>query len=147
MPQLDISTYTPQIFWLIIIFSIMFGVFIGVFLPKLSSIFQKRFDSAKHADQQIQNLSEATAQLQKPYDEKKEIALKDAQNYIDEALASIRENHENQLQSLEQDIQQELKLLQKSYKQQHADFDETYKDIINESVIQILNKLGVKNGR
>ena len=58
-----------------------------------------------------------------------------------------RENHENQLQSLEQDIQQELKLLQKSYKQQHADFDETYKDIINESVIQILNKLGVKNGR
>ena len=147
MPQLDISTYTPQIFWLIIIFSIMFGVFIGVFLPKLSSIFQKRFDSAKHADQQIQNLSEATAQLQKTYDEKKEIALKDPQNYIDEALASIRENHENQLQSLEQDIQQELKLLQKSYKQQHADFDETYKDIINESVIQILNKLGVKNGR
>lgn len=147
MPQLDISTYTPQIFWLIIIFSIMFGVFIGVFLPKLSNIFQRRFDLKKHAEQQIQNLSEATAQLQKTYDEKKEIALKDAQNYIDEALSSIRENHENQLQSLEQDIQQELKLLQKSYKQQHADFDETYKDIINESVIQILNKLGVKNGR
>ena len=147
MPQLDISTYTPQIFWLIIIFSIMFGVFIGVFLPKLSSIFQKRFDSEKHAEQQIQNLSEATAQLQKAYDEKKEIALKDAQNYIDEALSSIRENHENQLQSLEQDIQQDLKSLQKSYKQQYADFDETYKDIINESVIQILNKLGVKNGR
>ncbi len=125
----------------------MFGVFIGVFLPKLSNIFQKRFDSAKHADQQIQNLSEATAQLQKTYSEKKEIALADAQNYIDEALASIRETHENHLQSLEKDIQQELKLLQNNYKQQHVDFDETYRDIINESVTQILNKLGMKNGR
>lgn len=147
MPQLDISTYTSQIFWLIIIFSIMFGVFIGVFLPKLSSIFQKRFDATKQADHQIQILSETTMQLQKSYDQKKEIALTDTQNYIDESLEKIRESQENRLQSLEREIQQELKSLRGSYKQQHIDFEETYKDIVDEAVTQILTKLGMKNGR
>lgn len=145
MPQLDISTYTPQIFWLIIIFSIMFGIFLGIILPKLSIIFQKRFDAAKQTDQQIQNLSEVTLQLQKTYDEQKEIAIKDTQLYIDQTLATIREIHENRLQSLEKEIQQELGSLQDTYKQQHKNFDETYKDIINEAVSQVLTKLGLKN--
>ncbi len=145
MPQLDISTYTSQIFWLIIIFSIMFGVFLGVFLPRLSRIFQKRFDAEKQANQQIQNLSETTLQLQTDYDKQKEIAIKDVQYYIDETLATIRETHENRLQNLEREIQQELQYLQSTHKQQFKDFDETYKDIINEAVSEILVKLGMKN--
>lgn len=147
MPQLDISTYTPQIFWLVIIFSIMFGVFLGVFLPKLSSIFQKRFDAIKHANQQIQSLSDTTLQVQKTYDEQKEIAVMDTQHYINETLAKIRDTHENRLQSLEKEIQQELQYLQRTHMQQFKDFDETYKDIINEAVSQILLKLGMKNER
>ncbi len=147
MPQLDISTYIPQIFWLIIIFSVMFGIFIGVFLPRLSSIFQKRFDAAKQADHKIQSLAETTKQLQQTYDEQKEAAIKDSQGHLDVALASIREAQENRLQSLEREIQQELNRLQGSYTQQSNDFDENYKDIINEAVVQTLTKLGMKNGR
>ncbi len=147
MPQLDISTYIPQVFWLIIIFSIMFGIFVGVFLPKVSSIFQKRFEATRQADHKIQNLSEATKLLQETYEEKKEAAVKDTQDHIDAALASIRETHENRLQSLEREIQQELNRLQSSHTQQYTDFEENYKSIINEAVTQTLTKLGMKNGR
>ena len=147
MPQLDVSTYIPQVFWLIILFSVMFGIFIGVFLPKISSIFQKRFENTRQADHKIQHLSEATKQIQKDYEDKKEAAVQDTQNHIDSTLASIRETHENRFQSLEKEIQQELNLLQNSYNQQYADFEENYKGIINEAVTQTLAKLGMKNGR
>jgi len=145
MPQLDTSTYSSQIFWLIIVFSTMFGIFLGVILPKLSSIFQKRFDTEKNADQQIQALSEVTLQLQKTYDDQKEISKKEMQLYIDESLAAIRDIHENRLQSLEKEIQQELHSLQDNNKHQYENFDETYKDIIDEAVSQIIKKLGIKN--
>jgi F-type H+-transporting ATPase subunit b len=147
MPQLDVSTYIPQVFWLIIIFSGMFGIFIGIFLPKISNIFQKRFESTRQADHKIQNLSEATRQLQKEYEEKKETAIRDTQDHIDAVLASIRETHESRLQSLEKEIQQELSSIQNNHLQQYANFEENYRSVINEAVTQTLAKLGMKNGR
>ncbi len=106
MPQLDTSTYSSQIFWLIIVFSTMFGIFLGVILPKLSNIFQKRINTEKNADQQIQSLSEVILQLQKTYDDQKETSKKEMQFYIEESLAAIRSINENRLQSLEKEIQQ-----------------------------------------
>lgn len=144
MPQLDISTYTPQIFWLLIIFAIMFGVFLGLILPKLSSIFQKRFDTLSHADQQIGKLNETALQLQKTYEEQREAAIRESQLYIDQNLAAVRETYENKLQSLEKEIQQELHHLQHTHQQQQSDFDDTYKEIINEAVSKLLEKLGTK---
>lgn len=147
MPQLDVSTYIPQVFWLIIIFSVMFGIFIGIFLPKISNIFQKRFENTSQADRKIQSLLEATRQLQKEYEDKKESAVKDTQDRIDAVLASIRETHENRLQSLEREIQQELNSIQNNHIQQYVDFEENYRGVINEAVTQTLAKLGMKNGR
>ena len=147
MPQLDVSTYLPQVFWLVIIFSIMFGVFVGVFLPKVSGIFQKRFEVTRQADHKIQRLSEVTKHLQKDYEDKKAAAEKETQDYIDTALTNIRETQENRLQSLEKEIQQELHRLQSSHAQQYVDFEESYKGIISEAVRQTLTKLGMTNGR
>jgi F-type H+-transporting ATPase subunit b len=147
MPQLDISTYAPQVFWLIIIFSIMLGTFIGVFLPKLSKIFQKRFDQKKHADSEIESLIQATKSLQESYDEKKEAAIKSSHEYLENSLLAINEAHEKRFNSLEKEIQHEMTRLQSTYEQQINNFDENYKDIINEAVDQILYKLGINNGR
>lgn len=144
MPQLDISTYTPQIFWLLIIFSIMFGVFLGLILPKLSRIFQKRFDRLNQADQQIKELEEEAFQLQKTYEEQKRIAIQESQIYIEDALATIRNSHENKLKILEKEMQQELEYLQQTHKQQQLEFDDTFKEIIEESVDKILEKLGAR---
>ena len=145
MPQLDTSTYSSQIFWLIIVFSTMFGIFLGVILPKLSNIFQKRINTEKNADQQIQSLSEVIFQLQKTYEDQKETSKKEMQFYIEESLAAIRSINENRLQSLEKEIQQELHSLQSNIKHQYENFDADYKDIIDEAVSQIIKKLGIKN--
>ena len=105
MPQLDISTYLPQIFWLSIIFSTMLGVFIGIFLPKLSRIFQKRYDVVEQADDRIESLKDSSLKLRKSYEEQKNEILKNTQDQIDSALASVRDFHEKRLHALETEIQ------------------------------------------
>jgi F-type H+-transporting ATPase subunit b len=141
MPQLDISTYVPQIFWLSIIFSLMLGVFIGVFLPKLSRILQKRFDAVEQDDSKIKNLSELTLKLQKSYDMQKNEILKTTQSQIDTSLASVRDLHEKRLHALEAEIQQELNRIRSNHGLQSENFAANYEDIINEAVELTLKKL------
>ena len=59
---------------------------------------------------------------------------------------AINEAHEKRFNSLEKEIQHEMTRLQSTYEQQINNFDENYKDIINEAVDQILYKLGINNG-
>ena len=144
MPQLDISTYLPQIFWLSIIFSTMLGVFIGIFLPKLSRIFQKRFDVVEQADGRIENLKDSSLKLRKSYEEQKNEILKNTQDQIDAALASVRDFHEKRLHALETEIQQELSRIRDNHGMQAEEFAESYKDVIDEAVGLTLKKLGMQ---
>lgn len=42
MPQLDISTYPSQLFWLIISFSILYACMHWLIVPRISKVFHKR---------------------------------------------------------------------------------------------------------
>ena len=142
MPQLDSSTYIPQLFWLIIIFSVMLGIFIGIFLPKISQIFQKRFDVVEQADRNIEKLKESNVNLQQSYNEKKDQILKNTQEQIDSALESVRDFHEKRMNALEAEIQQELSRIRNNHGMQTENFAENYQDIINEATTLILKKIG-----
>jgi F-type H+-transporting ATPase subunit b len=144
MPQLDISTYLPQIFWLSIIFSTMLGVFIGIFLPKLSRIFQKRFDVIEQADDRIENLKDNSIKLRKSYEEQKNEILKNTQDQIDSALASVRDFHQKRLHALETEIQHELSRIRGNHGMQSEEFVESYRDVIDEAVNLTLKKLGMQ---
>lgn len=147
MPQLDITTYFSQVFWLVIIFSVMFGVFIGIFLPKISRIFQKRFDSKKQIDSEVLHLQQSTLHLKNLYEEKKDTALKKAHDFIEHEIAAIKQTHEKRLQELEAEIQTDIKRLQDSHHKLHDNFDELYKEIIKEATMQISATLGMHHGR
>jgi F-type H+-transporting ATPase subunit b len=42
LPQLDVSTYAGQIFWLLISFALLYFVFSRVFLPRLGGVIEER---------------------------------------------------------------------------------------------------------
>lgn len=144
MPQLDISTYLPQLFWLIVIFSVMLGVFIGLFLPKITRILQKRLDVIDQADRKIENLKISNLSLQKSYETQKNDILKDTQNQIDSALESVKDFHEKRMNALEVEIQQELGRIRNNNGMQTENFAEQYQVIIDEASELILEKLGMQ---
>ncbi len=44
LPQLDVSTYTSQLFWLAITFGLLYLLLAKVFLPRLSALLEERRD-------------------------------------------------------------------------------------------------------
>ena len=56
MPQLDISTFTPQIIWLIITFGVLYLLMAKLALPRIGSILEQRQNRIEDNLAMAQNL-------------------------------------------------------------------------------------------
>lgn len=59
LPQLDFTTYTQQIFWMLIIFALLYIVFAKKTLPEISGVIQNR---KNHIDSDLDTAEKLTAQ-------------------------------------------------------------------------------------
>lgn len=104
MPQFDISTYFSQIFWLIIVFSILF-ISVNKFLtPKVQEILGKRDKIFSNSINEVNALNEKTSLLKELYNSK----LNDI-NYMiscinDEAKTLIDDEFKKKNQELDNDL-------------------------------------------
>ena len=87
MPQLDVSTYTSQIFWLVVFFAVLYHLVANVALPKLTEVFEERQERMS-AD--LDKAAELRAEAEAAY-ERYEAALADAHTEGQAALAVVRE--------------------------------------------------------
>lgn len=147
MPQLELSTYLPQVFWAAVMFALMLGMFIGFIMPKMASALQKRKDFVLDAEEKLKILTKQNLELEESYQSQKASTYVQLQNEIEKSLQTIRETHDKKISSLETEMTVELQILNKNFENQLANFDETYKDLITESVDIALKKVGFKNGR
>ena len=100
MPQLDVSTFSSQIFWLIICFSVLYYLLSRKALPRISEILEARQDRiAADLDQAQRLRRDAEAAL-----EKYETAIASAQ---DKAHALLADN-QSRLQAEAAERQAEL---------------------------------------
>lgn len=64
MPQLDITVYTSQIFWLIISFGILYGCMHWMITPRILKIFQRRRSLLEEKLEEIEKFREKIEQLE-----------------------------------------------------------------------------------
>lgn len=147
MPQLDISTYLPQVFWAAVLFALMFGMFVGFILPKMANILRHRKDFNLSTESKIDSLKNQNLELANSYKDKKDQLYKELQRDIDKSLQAIKSLHDKKIIALEQEMTDQLQQLQSSFENQLLHFDENYKDLIKESVQITLKKIGFQNGR
>jgi F-type H+-transporting ATPase subunit b len=67
MPQLDISTYLGQVFWLFISFGALCIFMQYWFFPRIKSLFQIRQDKTDYLILQAQNLRDQTVEIENRY--------------------------------------------------------------------------------
>lgn len=84
MPQLDVTTYTSQLFWLFICFSFLYLTLKYQIIPKLEQIRQNRWNHIEGAQEEAKLLRNN----KKSIEEQCEIAIKKAKNL---ALGTIEE--------------------------------------------------------
>ena len=108
MPQLDFSTFLPQIFWLFISLSFLYIVLSRYALPRVSDVIEERKDIIAH---DIDSAKDYSVESEKAIEElnlKLSEAKVSSQNLINKSLQDIKEDNEIKKSSLIKEINNEI---------------------------------------
>jgi len=141
MPQLDFTTYSSQIFWFVVCFSILYITLSKVILPRIAAILEERnnliqgdLGVAKDLDEKIQQLNSKNDQLRKE-------ANASYNKRIDEVVKDAALNR----QKLIDEMKEKVDLATTKSRQEIKDFisksEENNKKVISDLVAVIRKKL------
>ena len=100
MPQLDVTTYSTQIFWLLLCFGILFVIAKTFIVPNMNEIFSNRL---RHINSLLEQADKLTEEAKKIDSE--------TTDFIENAKLDIRLHEEEQIRNFNkqiEDMQQDL---------------------------------------
>ncbi len=104
MPQLDFSTYSSQVFWLLATFLLLYLLISRSALPRIHEIVEKRRHRIESDLDRAERLSEEATQAQAAYEQMQRQAQENATALIDEASTEIAERQESEFSAVDADI-------------------------------------------
>ena len=109
MPQLDIYSFSAQIFWLLISFGILYSAMKYWLLPPLANVLEEREEKIKKILRQADKMSAEADRITKEYqqyiDDAVQYSTRVLQTAHDEVAANYATQEENLLQILKTDTQ------------------------------------------
>ena len=121
MPQLDPSVWAPQIFWLIITFSLLYLVIWKIILPRLSDSIEQRNDHISDNLDEAKKVASEAEILNKSYEEiilktkneASKIILNNKKD-INEKLLNIKKESEKNFDKKLKEVEKEINLMKKN---------------------------------
>ena len=117
MPQLNPEFWTSQIFWLILVFSILYLIIWKVFLPKITYSIENRKSRVVNDLDEAQKLKESAEKKLKEYNQIIENSKKEAKKIIDDGIKKLDRDIENKKQKFNTEIEKELANVEKEIKE------------------------------
>ena len=143
MPQLDFSTFLPQIFWLFISLSFLYIVLSRYALPRVSDVIEERKDIIA---QDIDSAKEYSEESEKAIDElnlKLSEAKTSSQNLINKSIQDIKEDSEIKKSSLIKKINNEISEAEGEIKEKKETALAEISSISESLAIEMLESLSV----
>ena len=143
MPQLDFSTFLPQIFWLFISLSFLYIVLSRYALPRVSDVIEERKDIIA---QDIDSAKEYSAESEKAIEElnlKLSEAKTSSQNLINKSIQDIKEDSEIKKSSLIKKINNEISEAEGEIKEKKETALAEISSISESLAIEMLESLSV----
>ncbi|MFT4967695.1 MAG: F-type H+-transporting ATPase subunit b [Candidatus Deianiraeaceae bacterium] len=143
MPQFELSTYSSQIFWLLICFGIFFSYVKFFFLPKLDGILSKRNDEIRTVKDEIaKNNAQTKDNLQEAENSARKSRIL-ADKIISDAEDKASANEEKALKDLDGARKSAINEIMENQKR---DFSQ---EAIDKAVIEVaevvINKIGIQS--
>ena len=113
MPQLNPEFWTSQIFWLILVFSILYLVIWKVFLPKITYSIENRKSRVVSDLDETQKLKENAEKKLKEYNQIIENSKKEAKKIIDDGVKKLDQDIVNKKQKFDIEIEKEVANVEK----------------------------------
>lgn len=128
MPQLDYSTFSSQIFWLIVVFFILYLFISKKFIPAIFSIFEDRYtrinrslDYASKIRDQAKAKEEAFTSL-----------LNNARAKASDIIEKASEKAANVEKKSKEDLEKEVKVLKREFEEHINGFEKNSKENVIE---------------
>ena len=116
MPQLNPEFWAAQIFWLVLIFSILYLIIWKIFLPKITYSIENRKSKIVNDLDEAQKLKESAEKKLKDYNEIIENSKKEAKKMIEDSKKRLDKDIENKKQKFNDEIEKELVAIEKEIK-------------------------------
>ena len=143
MPQLDFSTFLPQIFWLFISLSFLYIVLSRYALPRVSDVIEERKDIIA---QDIDSAKEYSLESEKAIEElnlKLSEAKTSSQNLINKSIQDIKEDSEIKKSSLIKEINNQISEAEGEIKEKKETALAEISSISESLAIEMLENLSV----
>ena len=143
MPQLDFSTFLPQIFWLFLSLSFLYIVLSRYALPRVSDVIEERKDIIA---QDIDSAKEYSEESEKAIEElnlKLSEAKTSSQNLINKSIQDIKEDSEIKKSSLIKEINNQISEAEGEIKEKKETALAEISSISESLAIEMLENLSV----
>ena len=143
MPQLDFSTFLPQIFWLFISLSFLYIVLSRYALPRVSDIIEERKDIIAQDIDSAKEYSEESEKTTEELNLRLSEAKVSSQNLINKSLQDIKEDNEIKKSSLIKEINNEISEAEGDIKEKKEIALDEISSISESLAVEILENLSV----
>ena len=141
MPQLNTEYWAAQIFWLIIIFSVLYLIIWKIFLPRITYSIENRKSRVVNNLDEAQKLKENAEKKLKEYNEIIEKSKKEAKKIIDDSKKKLDRDIENKKQKFNDEIEKELAATEKEIKDLKKTSASNIADIAAETSTEIIRQI------
>ncbi len=141
MPQLDPEFWGAQIFWLILIFSILYLIVWKIFLPRITQSIENRKSRIIDDIDEAQKLKENAEKKLSEYNKIIENAKKEAKKIIEDGRKKLENEIENKKKKFNEEIEKELSGAEKEIENLKKSSILNIKNISSETSIEIMRQI------
>ena len=116
MPQLDPEFWAAQVFWLVLIFSILYLIISKIFLPKITYSIENRKSQIVNDLDEAQKLKESAEKKLEEYNKIIESSKQEAKKIIEDGRKKLDIDIENKKQKFNSEIEKEIAAVEKEIK-------------------------------
>jgi F-type H+-transporting ATPase subunit b len=141
MPQLDPEFWASQVFWLILIFSILYLVIWKIFLPKINYSIENRKSRIVNDLDEAQKLKESAEKKLEEYNKIIENSKQEAKKIIEDERKKFDQDIENKKKDFNNQIEKEITAVEKEIKDLKKTSLSNISKIASETSAELMKKI------
>ena len=141
MPQLNPEFWISQIFWLIIIFSVLYLIIWKIFLPRITYSIENRKSRLVNDLDEVQKIKENAEKKLNEYNIIIEKSKKEAKKIIEDSKKKLDQDIENKKQKFNDEIEKELIAIEEEIKDLKKSSISNINRIATETTTEIIKQI------
>ncbi|WP_010300292.1 F0F1 ATP synthase subunit B' [Candidatus Odyssella thessalonicensis] len=141
MPQLDVSTFPSQIFWLVVCFALLCFAMVAFLVPRLSQVMANRAATLEELRQKTEQLTLEASRLNHINEKNLQAAKAEVHSKIKQSMTELAKLKEEKLHEFEARLQSHLNQTQQQLNQHKQEILSSSEEIVQHLVKDMYRSL------